>query len=244
MTIENLTGQDRILLWDITGQHPAHERVDAVAKALRLIGKLTEALAAAERRATRATASADEEYVVRKAAERDRDAARALLQWIDRKGGMGIDVHQRITDHLSGQPAAPAPAASEAELADLRERVNELEASMAAAERQLEAFGESTMRLVARAEAAEARVMELETHNASLRERNTELVHLKQVAEARVRELEVFKEAHSEARRGYAERVAGLEDELAALRERVARAERVFEANGFCREMLEALRGE
>lgn len=55
MTIENLTGQDRILLWDITGQHPANERADAVAKALRLIGKLTEALAAADARAEQQT---------------------------------------------------------------------------------------------------------------------------------------------------------------------------------------------
>lgn len=62
--------------------------------------------------------------------------------------------------------ARPAAAALVAEHVEenlrLHARVNELEASMAAAERQLEAFGESTMRLVARAEAAEARVRELE----------------------------------------------------------------------------------
>ncbi len=165
------------------------------------VARLTEALAA-ERRATGAEADIEEgrdtleaARAIRSelvqvhdellAAERDRDAANALLRRIyDWQGphGFTVTVMNDIKAHLSGQPAAPAPAA------------------------------------------ADARVRELEAHNASLRERNTELVHMRQVAEARVRELEVFKEAHSEARRGYAERVAGLESELAALRERVARA--------------------
>ena len=35
--IETLTDEYRILLWDITGQHPANDRADAVAKALRII---------------------------------------------------------------------------------------------------------------------------------------------------------------------------------------------------------------
>lgn len=47
MTIEKLTDQDRIHLWDITGQHPANDRADSVGKALRIIDQLTEALAAA-----------------------------------------------------------------------------------------------------------------------------------------------------------------------------------------------------
>ena len=75
-----------------------------------------------------------------------------------------------MTDDFNEAPtvttARPAAAALLAEHVEenlrLHARVNELEASMAAAERQLEAFGESTMRLVARAEAAEARVRELE----------------------------------------------------------------------------------
>ena len=287
LTIENLTGQDRILLWDITGQHPANERADAVAKALRLIGKLTEALAAAGHRATRATASADEEYVVRKAAERDRDAARALLrQWRGLYAGRLLpEVLARQTDaHLSGQPAAPACACGHPEESgkhgasmceidedDQREpaptpheahscdwfgrftcricgKHRDEPAAPARDEGQdfeLQAGGlglspEDVRRLYPQAapNAADARVRELEAHNASLRERNTELVHMRQVAEARVRELESRIERQRVANRGMHRSLDERDAELAALRERVQSWERVALSDDTTREAV------
>ena len=191
-------------------------------------------------RAARAESSAE-------TAEHARDAANALLRRIDDwqgPHGLTVTVMNDIKAHLSGQPAAPSRTGADSALQGARNVLRDLNP----------------------VPALEARVRELETHNASLRERNTELVHMRQVAEsrvaevessrgeervrhdARVRELEVFKEAHSEARRGYAERVAGLEDELAALRERVADARRKLtcphrSAPTRVRDALEALRG-
>ena len=95
---------------------------------------------------------------------------------------------------------------------------------------------------------SEARVRELETHNASLRERNTELVHLKQVAEARVRELESRIERQRVANRGMHRSLDERDAELAALRERVARALAALESPAWpplarIQDTLEALRG-
>ena len=99
----------------------------------REVARLTEALVAAEERRSHANQLAveleDEVLSLRdraESAERDRDAARALLrEWRGLYAGRLLpEVLARQTDaHLSGQPAAPSRTEAESELAALRERV-------------------------------------------------------------------------------------------------------------------------